>query len=75
MTDPQPATMPLFHVYGTYYLPGSRSANRFSELVPAANLQAAVNQVQDRFPGSHWSFLGADYRGEQSVLFEEETQS
>lgn len=66
--------LPVYHVHGTYYPAGSRSGRRFSELIPAQDLHAAVDSVKGRFPGANWTFIGADFTGEyQQELFPEES--
>lgn len=65
-------TTPVYHVHGTYYEPGSRSGNRFSEIIPAVSAQAAIQVATDRYPGANWTYINAQYQGHQQYLFEEE---
>lgn len=64
-------SIPVYHVHGTYYEPGSRSGKRFSEVIPAQTAQAAINVAMIRVPGANWTHVSADYQGHQQFLFEE----
>lgn len=74
MPETSPDGLPVFHVYGTHYPAGSRSGQRFSEMIPAEDIYAAMASVRARFPGDRWKRLSADFTGQyQQELFGEES--
>ncbi|MFW5941920.1 MAG: hypothetical protein ACOC9V_06135 [Chloroflexota bacterium] len=63
------STIPVWRVFGYYYRGGKRVD--FSELIQAADPTAAINRVNEIYPGLPWEELRAEPNGEQLMLFED----